>query len=227
MKSYWEQIRLKVLGPLNPMGAIESTARPVREQTAEGGSSQARHALEGVVVLDLGQYLAGPFGPMILADLGAEVIKVEPVTGDAMRLRHLRRLPTGQAIPRPGPPKARRTRGARPARKTCRRRPPQHDQGNCARLGVDEDTLRRFKPDLIYCNTYAYGAEGPLSHSGGLDPLYQAMWGSEYEAGPVHAGNPPSCTSGWGCATPATRSFRCSESFSRHYRLARMVKDNT
>ena len=42
--------------------------------------------LSGVVVLDLGQYLAGPFGPMLLADLGAEVIKVEPVRGDGMRM---------------------------------------------------------------------------------------------------------------------------------------------
>ena len=39
--------------------------------------------LAGVVVLDLGQYLAGPYAPMLLADLGAEVIKVEPVTGNA------------------------------------------------------------------------------------------------------------------------------------------------
>ena len=37
--------------------------------------------LSGVVVLDLGQYLAGPFGAMLLGDLGAEVIKVEPVRG--------------------------------------------------------------------------------------------------------------------------------------------------
>ena len=43
------------------------------------------NALEGVVVVDFGQYLAGPFGPMVLADLGADVIKVEPVRGDGMR----------------------------------------------------------------------------------------------------------------------------------------------
>ena len=43
-------------------------------------------ALEGVRLIDFGQYLAGPFGPMILGDLGADVIKVEPVTGDGMRM---------------------------------------------------------------------------------------------------------------------------------------------
>jgi len=43
-------------------------------------------ALDGIVILDFGQYLAGPFGPMLLADLGATVIKIEPVTGDGMRM---------------------------------------------------------------------------------------------------------------------------------------------
>ena len=41
--------------------------------------------LEGLLVIDFGQYLAGPFGPMLLADLGADVIKVEPTRGDGMR----------------------------------------------------------------------------------------------------------------------------------------------
>ena len=41
--------------------------------------------LDGVRVVDFGQYLAGPFGPMLLADLGADVIKVEPTRGDGMR----------------------------------------------------------------------------------------------------------------------------------------------
>ena len=41
--------------------------------------------LEGLRVLDFGQYLAGPFGPMLLADLGADVVKVEPTRGDGMR----------------------------------------------------------------------------------------------------------------------------------------------
>src|SRR4029450_6619865 len=42
--------------------------------------------LAGLRLIDFGQYLAGPFGPMILADLGMGVIKVEPATGDGMRM---------------------------------------------------------------------------------------------------------------------------------------------
>jgi crotonobetainyl-CoA:carnitine CoA-transferase CaiB-like acyl-CoA transferase len=47
------------------------------------------------------------------------------------------------------------------------------------------------KPDIVYCNTYAYGREGPLSHFGGLDPLYQASAGLEHEAGAVPHGHDP------------------------------------
>ena len=169
---------------------------PEREVGAEPVGAprhDLRHALEGVVVLDLGQYLAGPFGPMILSDLGAEVIKIEPVTGDAMRLA---------AAPFVGCQRGkrsialdlRRPEGLEVLYALVERADVVHHnmtKGTASRLGVDEDTLNRYRPDLVYCNTYAYGAEGPLSHSGGLDPLYQASCGLEYEAGPVHAGNAP------------------------------------
>ncbi len=64
-------------------------------------------------------------------------------------------------------------------------------KGTAARLDVDYESLRARNPRLVHCNTYAYGAEGPLSDFGGLDPLYQAACGLEYEAGPVAEGNPP------------------------------------
>ena len=168
-------------------------SRVAQSAPGRGSAGELRHALEGIVVLDLGQYLAGPFGPMILSDLGAEVIKVEPVTGDAMRLA---------AAPFVGCQRGkrsialdlRRPEGLEVLYKLVGRADVVHHnmtKGTAARLGVDEETLKRYKPDLVYCNTFAYGAEGPLSHSGGLDPLYQAACGLEYEAGPLHAGNPP------------------------------------
>lgn len=151
------------------------------------------HALEGVRVLDFGQYLAGPFGPMILADLGADVIKVEPVTGDAMR---------GAPAPFFGCQRGKRSvaldvrteRGLALAHELVATADIVHHnmtQGVAKRLRLDYPTLREIRPDLIYCNTWAYGKEGPLSRFGGLDPLYQAAAGLEHEAGPVDAGNPP------------------------------------
>ena len=56
--------------------------------------------------------------------------------------------------------------------------------GVAMRLGIGYEDCKRVKPDVVYCNTWAYGLEGPLAHFGGLDPLYQASAGLEYEAGP-------------------------------------------
>ena len=63
--------------------------------------------------------------------------------------------------------------------------------GVAVRLGIGYDDCKRVKPDVVYCNTWAYGLEGPLARFGGLDPLYQASAGLEYEQGPVREGNPP------------------------------------
>jgi crotonobetainyl-CoA:carnitine CoA-transferase CaiB-like acyl-CoA transferase len=145
------------------------------------------------VVLDLGQYLAGPFGAMILADLGAEVIKVEPVRGDAMRMAGMpfvgcQRGKSCIAVDIKSP------EGVEIVLRLAEIADVVHHnmtKGTAGRLGIDYESLRTRNPDLVHCNTYAYGAEGPLSDFGGLDPLYQAACGIEYEAGPVAEGNPP------------------------------------
>ena len=64
-------------------------------------------------------------------------------------------------------------------------------KGTATRLQLDDAACRAVKPDVIYCNTYAYGLEGPLGHFGGLDPLYQASAGLEHEAGAVPHGHDP------------------------------------
>ena len=63
--------------------------------------------------------------------------------------------------------------------------------GVAVRLGIGYEDCKRVKPEIVYCNTWAYGLEGPLAHFGGLDPLYQASAGLEYEQGPVREGNAP------------------------------------
>jgi crotonobetainyl-CoA:carnitine CoA-transferase CaiB-like acyl-CoA transferase len=150
-------------------------------------------ALEGVRVIDFGQYLAGPFGPMVLGDLGADVVKVEPVTGDSMRMaskpffgcqRGKRSLALNVKDPR----------GREIALDLVKSADIVHHNmtaGVATKLGIDYPACKAVKPDIIYCNTWAYGLEGPLAHFGGLDPLYQASSGLEYESGAVHSGGAP------------------------------------
>jgi crotonobetainyl-CoA:carnitine CoA-transferase CaiB-like acyl-CoA transferase len=149
--------------------------------------------LTGVVVLDLGQYLAGPFGAMLLADLGAEVIKVEPVRGDGMRMAGMpfvgcQRGKLDLAVDVKAP------EGLEAVLRLAEIADIVHHnmtKGTAARLGIDYESLKERNKALVHCNTYAYGADGPLSDFGGLDPLYQAACGLEYEAGPVAGGNAP------------------------------------
>jgi crotonobetainyl-CoA:carnitine CoA-transferase CaiB-like acyl-CoA transferase len=149
--------------------------------------------LDGIRVLDFGQYLAGPFGPMILADLGADVIKIEPVTGDSMRMagkpffgcqRGKRDIALNIKDPR----------GLKIALDLVKTADIVHHNmtaGVATKLGIDYNACKAVKPDIVYCNTWAYGFEGPLAKFGGLDPLYQASSGLEYESGAVAEGNTP------------------------------------
>ncbi len=150
-------------------------------------------ALEGVVLIDFGQYLAGPFAPMIMGDLGADVIKVEPITGDGMRMVNQ---------PFMGCSRGKRDIGlnlkTEPGKEIALKLVAKADivhhnmtKGVANRLGIGYDACKAVNADVVYCNTYAYGLVGPQSHFGGLDPLFQAAAGLEYEAGPVEAGNKP------------------------------------
>ena len=151
------------------------------------------YALEGVLLIDFGQYLAGPFGPMVIGDLGAEVIKVEPVTGDGMRLAG-KPFFGCQRGKRDIALDLKREQGLAIALELVAKADIVHHNmtaGVANRLGIGYDDCKRVNPDVVYCNTWAYGQDGPLARFGGLDPLYQAAAGLEYEAGAVHTGNPP------------------------------------
>jgi crotonobetainyl-CoA:carnitine CoA-transferase CaiB-like acyl-CoA transferase len=149
--------------------------------------------LSGIRVIDVGQYLAGPFAPMVLGDLGADVIKIEPVTGDNMRL---------SAKPFIGCQRSKRSialdlkhpRGREIALELIAGADIVHHnmtRGVASRLGIDYDACRTVRSDVIYCNTYAYGPDEPLGRFGGLDPIFQASAGIEYDAGAVAAGGSP------------------------------------
>ena len=149
--------------------------------------------LDGVRVIDFGQYLAGPFGPMLLGDLGADVIKVEPTRGDGMR-RVVGPFLGCQRGKRDIAIDLKQPEGLRIALELVATADIVHHNmtlGTADRLGVGYQHCKAVRPDVLYCNTFMYGPVGPLARLGGLDPLGQAACGLEWEQGPVAAGNPP------------------------------------
>ena len=143
--------------------------------------------LHGLRVLDLSRVLAGPYCTMVLGDLGADVIKVEPPDGDETRAW--------------GPPFAggesayylcvnRNKRGMTVNLKTeegrdiVRKLAGRSDvlvenfrPGTLARFGLDYETLRSGSPGLVYCSISGFGQTGPLRDRPGYDFMIQAMGG--------------------------------------------------
>jgi crotonobetainyl-CoA:carnitine CoA-transferase CaiB-like acyl-CoA transferase len=134
--------------------------------------------LEGVRVVDLASYIAGSYAAMMLADLGADVIKVESLEGDSFRElpgffgwnRGKRSItvnlkePDGQGI-------AHRLVGTADVLIENMR------PGVADRLGVGYQFLSVISPRLVYCSVTAFGSEGPYRDRPGFDPLLQAMAG--------------------------------------------------
>ncbi len=149
------------------------------------------HPLADITVVDFGEYLAGPFGPMLLADLGARVIKVERLEGDRMRYPAqpffaCQRGKLDLAVDLKQP------EGLEIIYRLIRRSDVVHHNqrpGVAERLKIDYATLRAIKPDLIYCHSAAYGTHGPSAGMGGYDQLFEAMCGMEQMGG--GEGNPP------------------------------------
>jgi crotonobetainyl-CoA:carnitine CoA-transferase CaiB-like acyl-CoA transferase len=133
----------------------------------EHGAGTTGTALRDVTVLELGTFFAAPFGGTVLRELGARVIKVEPITGEPMR----NLLP----FPEAGGAKAMQgkesiavdlsTADGRAIVHQLARRADLALQsfraGVAERQGVDSATLRALNPGLIYLNAPGYGADGP------------------------------------------------------------------
>ena len=144
--------------------------------------------LEGVVVLDCTQIMAGPFCTLLLADMGADVIKLEkPEGGD-----HIRRMgppfingwsAAFLAINRNKRSLALNLRAAE-GRNVFNRLAEQADvivenfrPGAMGRLGLGYQELRKIKPSLIYCSISGFGQTGPYRERGGFDLVAQGMSG--------------------------------------------------
>lgn len=157
--------------------------------------------LAGVTVIELGTSLAAPFAALVLAEMGADVIKVEhPDGGDPARrwgppvsdggsilFQAVNRDKKSVTVDLSDPEQLSQLKRFVVERADVfiqNMRP-----GVVADFGLDGKTMTVSASRLVYCNMGAFGAEGPLSHLPGYDPLMQAFTGMCHVTGP-HGGEP-------------------------------------
>ena len=143
--------------------------------------------LAGIRIADCSAYITGPMATMLLADQGAEVVKVEPPgLGDVMR--HLGTERGGISALFAGCNRSKRSlalnlREER-GRELLKRLVAESDvfvqnfrPGVVQRLGIDEPALRAIRPDLVYVSLSAFGGDGPWSRKPAFDHVVQAASG--------------------------------------------------
>jgi len=142
--------------------------------------------LSGIRVLEFTQIIAGPLSCQLLADLGADVVKIEPLQGEPWRLAQ-------QFIPQESKTYQALNRGKRSLAIDLR-----HPDAKAiiyrlivdidvvvinyrpdvpSKLGIDYEELRKIKPDIIYADNTAFGREGPWADRPGYDIVVQAASG--------------------------------------------------
>ena len=162
--------------------------------------------LDGVKVLELAQIMAGPTCGMLLADLGADVIKVErvpggddtrtmsrpSVAGESAAFMAMNRNKRGIALNLKLP-------AAKEALKRMASRADvlteNYRKGALDKLGLGYEALKAVNPSLIYCSISGYGRTGPYADKGGFDLIAQGMSGlmaitGEPGGAPVKSGSP-------------------------------------
>ncbi len=146
-------------------------------------------ALSGIKIADFSRVLAGPYATMILADLGAQVVKVErPGIGDETRgwlppvdakgrstyFQSVNRNKQGLAID------LSTESGQRAARELILDSDvvvENFGTGGMAKFGISYEEIRKLKPTIVYCSITGFGSNGPLANLPGYDMLVQAMSG--------------------------------------------------
>jgi formyl-CoA transferase len=155
--------------------------------------------LDGVRVVEFGNFIAGPFAGQILADMGADVIKVEPPTGDPWR--HERPFMPGESRVFLGLNRGKRSicldLKEQSAVEVCHRLIATADAvvsnnrpDTAARLGIDYATLSAINPRLVFCEITAYGPEGPKAGQPGFDLIVQGYSGVIASEGKQWNGHP-------------------------------------
>jgi crotonobetainyl-CoA:carnitine CoA-transferase CaiB-like acyl-CoA transferase len=156
-------------------------------------------ALAGVRVLDCSQIIAGPMAASLLAEMGADVVKVEPLEGEPWRLQ-------AEIIPKESRTFITQNRGKRgiainfkdPATSVAREALlrwadvliTNYRPGAAEHLGLDYETVRTINPAIVYCDNTAWGRKGPNALRRGYDSIAQAMSGLMTGIGIFRNGQP-------------------------------------
>jgi len=137
--------------------------------------------LQGVKVVDLTSVIAGSFGSMLLGDMGADVVKIEPPQGEHYRyaidgaiLLAMNRNKRGIALD------LRTRQGQDVALRLASRADVFVENlipGTVDKLGLGYEQVNRLNPRIIYCSVSGFGQSGPYSQRPAYDPLVQAMSG--------------------------------------------------
>jgi formyl-CoA transferase len=161
--------------------------------------------LEGIRVLDVSQVMAGPFCCMLLGDLGADVIKVEPPTGDQTRSAMGFRLRGDDSLGFLNMNRNKRSIAldlkSAPDREIFLKLAATADvivenyrPGVVAKLGIDYDSVAAINPGIIYASISGFGQTGPWSARPGFDLMAQAAAGIMSITG--HPDGPPAKSGG-------------------------------
>ena len=152
--------------------------------TPKDGDGLNQGALAGVTVLEVANYVSGPFAGMLLSDLGADVIKVEPTEGDPFRgwgksdysatFGSLNRNKKSIVL----------DLKSQTGRDTFRSLAAHADvvvenfrPGTMERMELGYENLQPLNPRLIYCSISGFGSDGPYRDYPGYDTIGQAMGG--------------------------------------------------
>lgn len=156
-------------------------------------SSGPSGPLEGITILELGQVIAGNFGGVLLADMGAEVIKVEPLSGDTARNPSIAPYRGESAIHlcmNRGKKSVSLNLKSAEGRELFLRLVEQSDAvidnfrpGVMARLGIDHAELVKRNPDIVTVSVTGFGETGPAKQRPAFDLVVQAYSGHIYITG--------------------------------------------
>ncbi len=174
-------------------GEIRARVAVAEPAVAPLAGSDQRPPLEGVTIVELAHFLAAPFGSALLTDLGARVIKIEPIDGDPMRFNTLAPLPEMYALRSMQGKHSialdiHSVAGRQIVLDLVRRADLvlQSFRGGVAkRLGLDDETLHEINPNLIYHYGQGYGVTGPYATRPAYAPVIGASSGFVYRNTPT------------------------------------------